>query len=116
MGLAAGFRGRLELRFAALLARTDLANPQLNALLELDGRWIEADCLWRTERVVVELDGGEAHRTHSAFETDRERDRRLQAAGWRVIRVIWRQLDDPDAVLDDLRALLCHREVARTAE
>jgi len=99
-------RGKLELRFAALLARTDLPNPQLNALLELDGGWIEADCLWRTERVIVELDGGKAHRTRSAFESDRERDRRLQAAGWQVIRVTWRQMDEPAAILGDLRKLL----------
>jgi very-short-patch-repair endonuclease len=84
----------------------------LNALLELDGRWIEADCLWRTQRVIVELDGGKAHRTRSAFESDRERDRRLQAAGWRVIRVTWRQMDDSKAILDDLRKLLRQREAA----
>ena len=42
-----------------------------------------------------------------AFERDRPRDRLLQAAGWRVIRVTWRQLSaDPAAVAADLRTLL----------
>jgi hypothetical protein len=99
-------RSRLESRFAALLARGDLPKPQLNAILDLDGFKIEADCLWSAQRVIVELDGGKAHGTRVAFETDRERDRRLQAAGWRVIRVTWRQLDNPTTLLADLRHLL----------
>lgn len=108
--LGRGPRGRarpgLEVRFAALLTGTDLPVPALNALLDLDGFKVEADCLWRDQRVVVELDGGESHGTRVAFEADRERDRRLQAAGWRVIRVTWRQLDDPNPLLADLRRLL----------
>lgn len=78
---------RLEVRFAALLARTDLPKPLLNATLDLDGHRIEAD--WR--------------------------DRRLQAAGWRVVRLTWRQLDEPDAVMRDLRRLLRAGETASTA-
>jgi Protein of unknown function (DUF559) len=102
-------RGRLEDRFAALLARTELPQPELNVLLDLDGFKIEADCMWPEQQVVVELDGGESHRTRIAFEADRERDRRLQVAGWRVIRVTWRQLDDPAVLLADLRHLLSSR-------
>src|SRR5262249_28816672 len=85
-----GPRGRtredLEDRFAALIADSNLPRPKLNALLELGGMTIEADCLWRAQRLVVELDG-RAHRTRAAFESDRERDRRLQVHGWRVVRV-----------------------------
>ncbi len=99
-------REELEVRFAALLARTGLPKPELNALLDLDGSKIEADCLWRDQRLIVELDGGQAHRTRVAFESDRERDRRLQVAGWKVIRITWRQLDNPSAVLTDLHLLL----------
>ncbi len=50
------------------------------------------------------------HASHSpthAFELDRARDRRLGAAGWRVIRITWRQLEQkPDLVEADLRRLL----------
>jgi Protein of unknown function (DUF559) len=99
-------RSRLEVRFASLLARTDLPMPALNALLDLDGKKIEADCLWRGQRVIVELDGAQSHGTRSAFEADRERDRRLQAEGWRVLRVTWHQLDNPDELIADLRRLL----------
>lgn len=100
-------RSRLEERFAALLARSDLPRPQLNASLALRGRFFEVDCLWRERRVIVELDGMQAHGTDLAFEKDRERDRLLIADGWRVARVTWRQLrDDAPSVLADLRRVL----------
>ncbi len=99
-------RSRFEVRFAALLAHTDLPMPTLNTVLDLDGFKIEADCLWRKHRLIVELDGGGSHRTRAAFETDRERDRRLQVAGWRVIRVTWGHLDAPASLLNDLRRML----------
>jgi very-short-patch-repair endonuclease len=51
----------------------------------------------------VELDGRATHHTVKAFEQDRERDRFLQVAGWRTVRITWRQLDDVEG---DLRALL----------
>jgi predicted transcriptional regulator of viral defense system len=53
-------RSKLEVRFASLLARTDLPKPALNALLDLGGNKIEADCLWREQRVIVELDGNQS--------------------------------------------------------
>jgi very-short-patch-repair endonuclease len=99
-------RSELEGRFRSLLARTDLPTPELNALLDLDGYKVEADCLWRNQRVIAELDGGRAHRTRVAFETDRERDRRLLVAGWRVIRITWRQLARSASLQADLRHLL----------
>lgn len=100
-------RSMLEERFAALLARSDLPRPQLNASLAVHGRFFEVDCLWRKQRVIVELDGVRVHGTDLAFEKDRERDRLLIADGWRVPRITWRQLrDDAPAVLADLRTLL----------
>jgi very-short-patch-repair endonuclease len=56
---------------------------------------------------MVELDGHEAHGTRAAFESDRERDRALKTAGWSVVRVTWRQLEDEqEALARDLRVLL----------
>jgi very-short-patch-repair endonuclease len=58
-------------------------------------------------RVVIELDGHASHGTRLAFERDRERDRILTAAGWRVVRVTWRQLhDDAERLAADLRRLV----------
>ena len=65
------------------------------------------DAVWRAKRVVVELDGRSTHGTVEAFERDRERDRRLNVARWRPIRVTARQLTaDPAALVADFRNLL----------
>jgi very-short-patch-repair endonuclease len=96
-------RSELEKRFLSLLERAGLPLPQSNGRV---GDY-EADCLWREQQVIVELDGGGVHDTTAAFERDRERDRRLAVAGWTTLRVTWRQLhDDPRAVAADLEAVL----------
>lgn len=100
-------RSDLEDLFLTILDGADLPRPRLNAHVSVHGRFLEVDCLWAQQRLAVELDGREVHRTGLAFETDRERDRLLLAEGWRVVRVTWRQLRyDSPAVLADLRALL----------
>ncbi len=100
-------RSKLERRFLAVLEGTDLPRPRLNADVAVDGRFIEADCLWDEQRLIVELDGRETHGTDMAFEKDRERDRLLMVDGWRVTRVTWRQLqNDAPSVVADLRELL----------
>jgi Protein of unknown function (DUF559) len=53
---------------------------------------IRGDFVWRQQRLIVETDGNRFHRTRAAFEADRRRDQPLMLAGWRVIRVTWRQL------------------------
>jgi very-short-patch-repair endonuclease len=100
-------RRELERRFAALLTKTDLPSPHRNADVAVAGRFFEVDCLWRAQRLIVELDGGFVHKTWRSSERDRERDRLLMADGWRVVRITWRQLrDDAPAVIADLRRLL----------
>ncbi len=67
----------------------------------------EVDAVWTQQRVVVELDGYEFHRTRGAFERDRERDARLAADGWLVLRFSWRQvIHEPETVIEALRATL----------
>jgi predicted transcriptional regulator of viral defense system len=101
-------RRELEERFVAFVDRYRLPRPERNAWIELaPGRWIEADCLWREARLIVELDSRSAHDTSSRFDSDRERDRLLAVAGWRVVRVTWAHLRDaPARLAADLRALL----------
>jgi very-short-patch-repair endonuclease len=100
-------RNDFEERFIALLDAAGLPRPRINADLHVRGRFVEADCLWQVQRVIVELDGRGAHGTARAFEKDRERDRLLLVEGWRVMRVTWRQLrDEAPAVIADLRRLL----------
>lgn len=60
----------------------------------------EVDFLWRSERLIVEIDGYAFHASRNAFERDRRRDAELLALGYRVLRVTWRQLvHEPEAVI-----------------
>jgi len=96
----------LERRFLALLDAHGLPRPELNHLSD-NG---ELDATWHEQRLVVECDSFATHGTREAFERDRAKDRALQAAGWRVVRVTWRQLiDDADVVGKQLAALLAGR-------
>jgi very-short-patch-repair endonuclease len=110
--LDAGFSGvtksELEDLFRQFLADESFPAAELNVPIQCGGVWVEADCAWRKQRLIVELDGHRTHGTRAAFERDRRRDRALQAQGWRVIRVTWRQLHEESRELAaDLRALLC---------
>ena len=91
----------LEARFHTFLNDRRFPRPQTNTVIE--GK--EVDFAWPDRRLIIELDSWEFHRTRHAFEDDRRTDRRLKAAGWTVIRVTWRDLDDPDALEAELRAL-----------
>ena len=72
---------------------------------ELARRGHEVDLLWPQERLIVEIDGYAYHGSRAAFERDRRRDARLLAAGYRVLRVSWRQIADDS---DELVATLTH--------
>ena len=103
-------RSELEARFRTVVDAAGLPKPEMNCRLELGSLSIEADAVWRDQRLIVELDGYAFHRTQAAFERDRQRDRAAVAAGWRVIRVTWRQLvHDPAAVVSDLARALSLR-------
>jgi len=65
------------------------------------------DILFRSERLVLEIDGWEAHGTRQAFEDDRKRRNRLQLAGYVVLNFTWRQLlDEPNWLMGCVREAL----------
>ena len=93
----------LERRFLALLKAHGLPRPTINHTSP-NG---ELDATWPEQRLIVECDGYATHGTRAAFERDRAKDRALVAAGWRVIRVTWRQLiDEQDEIAEQLTKLL----------
>jgi very-short-patch-repair endonuclease len=96
-------RSVAERRLLELIRAAELPRPQANA--RVCGHVV--DLLWPDQRLIVEFDGWETHGRRSAFETDRRRDQRLVAAGYRVIRITWRQLEhEPFAVIARLAAAL----------
>jgi hypothetical protein len=52
----------------------------------------EVDALFRSERLIVELDGFEYHRDRRSFERDRDRDVATLVAGFETVRVTWERL------------------------
>jgi very-short-patch-repair endonuclease len=90
-------RSAAERRLLSLLRSRQIRGFETNVLIA----GFEVDVLWRSQRVVVELDGFAYHADRAAFERDRRRDAELQAHGYRVIRVTWRQLVDAPASLID---------------
>jgi hypothetical protein len=105
-------RSRLEDRFLRFARKAGLPMPETNVILRFGAATYEADCVWRDCRLIAELDGHQAHGTRSAFESDRERDRRMQVGGWRVIRITWRQLDQPGSLSHDLHRLIKSSETS----
>lgn len=100
-------RSEFEERFVRFLRLHGLPSAATNGEITVGDVPYEIDAAWPERRIAVEVDGWEFHRTREAFEADRERDRRLAVAGWRVVRITWRQLrDDPEVVGAHLRALL----------
>src|SRR3954470_11974364 len=96
-------RSELEERFLRFLDEAGLPRPEVNVLVE----GFEVDVLWRAQRVVVELDGRSTHGTAAAFERDRGRDRALQVANWRTIRITAHQMaNDALSLVADLSRLL----------
>jgi predicted transcriptional regulator of viral defense system len=96
-------RGELEKRFLALCRTIGVPTPRTNNATNGD----EIDFTWPDRRLMVETDSHRHHGTRAAFERDRRRDQQLTAAGWRVVRFTWRQVDEaPAEVAATLRSLL----------
>jgi very-short-patch-repair endonuclease len=81
-------RSELESRFLALCRRHRLPAPAVNVRIGA----MTVDFLWPDNRLVVETDGYRYHRGRAAFEDDRDRDLRLRALGYDVIRLSYHQV------------------------
>jgi very-short-patch-repair endonuclease len=87
---AAPTQSELEDVVLDLVLRGGFAHPLVNAPLYLAGRRIVPDFLWPEQRLVIEADGPH-HDDPLERAADLERQRILEAHGYRVIRVTWEQ-------------------------
>jgi predicted transcriptional regulator of viral defense system len=88
-------RSELEARFLGLIREAGLPEPAVNVVVA----GLTVDFYWPEARLVVEVDGWGFHRSHAAFDADRDRDVRLHLAGCDVLRFTKPGLDRaPDAV------------------
>lgn len=100
--LPAWTRSELERRFFRFCSEEGFPRPAANL-------WIaghEVDAVFEEQKLVVELDSWRFHGTRGAFDRDRERDGDLLVAGYRVLRVTQRALEERGALLAKLQALL----------
>jgi very-short-patch-repair endonuclease len=99
-------RSEAERRLVELVRQAGLARPRTNARIA----GFEVDAVWPLDKLVVEVDGWSCHGSRQAFERDRRRDGRLLVAGYRVLRITWRQLTrEPARVTAMLGAVLSPR-------
>lgn len=75
-------RSHAEEHFLALIRAAELPEPEINARIH----GFEVDFLWRTQRLVVEIDGFRYHATRRAFEHDHRKDAVLRTARLGVLR------------------------------
>lgn len=96
-------RSLAERLLLELVRRSGLPEPLMNVRaggFEVDALWVDLD-------VVVEFDSLTFHGDVLAFRRDRRKSRRLQAAGYDVVPVVWSDLQDaPEVVVADISAVL----------
>jgi very-short-patch-repair endonuclease len=96
-------KSHYERKLLAMIVQAGLPRPLTNHIVA--GR--EVDMVWLDRKLIVEFDGQKWHGDRRAFENDRRRDQDLVAAGYRVIRVTARQLEqEPLGVIARLAVAL----------
>ena len=99
-------RSKLEDAMWRVVRRHQLPRPQAQS-------WVGArrlDFVWHAERLVVETDGWEGHRTPAAFQRDRTTSNQLQLGGYLVLRFTHADLERrPARVAEQIRAALAAR-------
>lgn len=75
-------RSPLEDHLLPLLKAHDLPRPATNAYVA----GYEFDAVWHAQRLAVELDGWDTHKTRRAFQHDRTKGNAIQAAGYALLR------------------------------
>jgi very-short-patch-repair endonuclease len=80
----------LERRFLDLIRRHDLPIPMVQHEVWSAGRFVaRVDAAYPDHKLAIEVDGYSAHASPDAFQRDRERQNRLVALGWTVLRFTW---------------------------
>lgn len=105
---AAGTRSEAERLAATLLRRAGIGGWVGNDPIEDHSGLIGVgDLVFRKHKLVVELDGRAHHSSPAQFQRDRERQNRLVADGWTVLRFTWYDLTTrPHHVVATIQAML----------
>jgi hypothetical protein len=96
-----------EVDLVRLFARAGLPAPVLGHRVRIGAWRYRLDIAWPEAMLGLEHDGWEAHRTLTSFHGDRQRLRRLTAAGWTILPVTART--HLDELVSDVEHLLSVR-------
>jgi len=101
----------LEARTLRLCRRHGVPEPvcqyEVYAGRRLVGR---IDFAYPDQRVAIEVDGYESHTSLQAFRRDRDRQNRLVAMGWTVLRFTWHDVGhEPTRVARTITSVLCSK-------
>jgi len=108
-GGPAFIRSEAEARFLDLIRGSGIPTPKTN--VRVCGS--EVDFYWPKERVILEVDGYQYHKTRARYHGDRARDRGYAAEGFVVIRVTWEDLvGGGSSVLVSLACALTRRAMS----
>jgi uncharacterized protein DUF559 len=100
-------RSEMERLFREFCIDFELPIPDMN----IDVLGYEVDAHWPGTNLIVELDSHAFHLNPTAFEEDRKRDAALLLAGYRVLRITYRQLTrEPSDVAAKISRLLADRQ------
>jgi very-short-patch-repair endonuclease/predicted transcriptional regulator of viral defense system len=96
-------RSGIEIQLFELCEAARFPLPELNARV---AGW-DVDALWREQRIAVELDGPDNHRSRGQTRRDRRKEFELRATGLTVVRYSDDQMDHhPQEVIEELGQLL----------
>lgn len=96
----------LEVMFQRLCRDYAIPVPDVNVVIE----GCEVDCVWREQRLVVELDGYEFHQGLEKLESDNRKSNLMRTAGWNLLRFTWRMVRfEPELVAQQVRLNLASK-------
>lgn len=97
----------LEREMLELIDRAGLPLPESQVEVAAGARRPRIDFRYVEQRLIVEVDGHRTHSTRAERQADAERDARLLASGWRVVRFTYEDVTErPAYVVAMLRELL----------
>lgn len=96
----------MESSLLRVLKKAGLPRPERQYWVKIGTRSMRIDFAYPEHHVAIEADGFEFHSGRQAFDRDRARRNLLTADGWRVLQVTKGDLEEPTAMLQQLRQLL----------
>lgn len=110
-----GYGSRLEASVDRYLRRCRIERPMPNVAINVFEDCLRVDFVWRTLRIVLEVDGP-IHDDPDVQRDDRRRTELLEMAGWTVVRIHWTAWEaDRRAAVAPLLELIAARAALSTS-